>query len=210
MSEQELFWSKVDKSGDCWIWNGTRRLGYGMINFKRDGVWKSYSAHRLSYEWAYEHPGKNFVCHTCDNPPCVNPEHLFLGSHTDNMHDMFSKDRGHSKITKQEVIEARTMYSQGMTMHEISEAIDVELQCTARAVRGITWSHLTEPPPIPDAEVEFIRVSRPTLSLEDIADIRKALETPYWGINRDLCAKYGCHPSAISHIKKGSYGKLSF
>lgn len=87
----ERFWSKVDKTGDCWNWTaGTFHFGHGK--FRLNG--KMVKAHRLAYELLVGDFDKSLcVLHKCDNPRCVNPEHLFLGTKGDNNSDMTAKGR---------------------------------------------------------------------------------------------------------------------
>jgi hypothetical protein len=88
------FWSKVLKGDNCWEWQSLKNeLGYGEI---RQGSSKEpkVKAHRVSWEIHFGPiPERMIICHKCDNPSCVNPEHLFLGSFSDNMRDMDSKGR---------------------------------------------------------------------------------------------------------------------
>lgn len=90
--ESERFWTYVDKTGDCWEWTGGKaRNGYGSFNCD-DG--KSRCAHRLAWEKVFGSiPNGLHVLHRCDNPPCCNPAHLFLGTPKDNMHDCIKKGR---------------------------------------------------------------------------------------------------------------------
>jgi hypothetical protein len=82
------------KSGECRIWLKNRdRDGYGLVNISKTTVY----AHRLSYALHIGEVGYNHVLHKCDNPQCVNPEHLFLGTHTDNMRDASAKGRLQSR-----------------------------------------------------------------------------------------------------------------
>ncbi len=110
-TEEQRFWSKVDKSGGdraCWLWTAARtRRGYGVFHFnkKSDGseVATRYAWHSVTGETL---PTEIFLCHHCDNPPCVNPSHLFKGSAKDNNDDMWRKGRGscgpkHAEIMRQ-------------------------------------------------------------------------------------------------------------
>ena len=88
------FWSHVNQGAesDCWLWTGrTDEKGYGRISV---GKRKNVGAHRIAWELAVGAiPDRFCVLHRCDNPPCVNPRHLFLGTNTDNVHDRHAKGR---------------------------------------------------------------------------------------------------------------------
>ena len=87
----ERFWEKVNRDGDCWIWEASYRPnGYGQ--FRIDG--KNCASHRVSWELSYGPIPQNMkVLHTCDTPLCVRPYHLFLGNIKDNVRDMREKGR---------------------------------------------------------------------------------------------------------------------
>lgn len=119
-SEKEItrFWAKVIKGSqnECWGWIGATSKGYGAMasDYKTRKVLR---AHRMSFELARGKITNGLhVLHKCDNPTCSNPEHLFLGTHADNMRDMFAKKRrvsatgervGSSKLTRNQVGEIR-------------------------------------------------------------------------------------------------------
>lgn len=122
----ERFWNKVEKSDGCWNWIGSKRVGYGA--FKING--KVTGAHRYSFELKNgKIPDGMIICHSCDNPSCVNPDHLFLGSHRDNTIDAFNKGRrvgsGRS-ITMEKAIELKNILkSRSCTIKSISEQYGV-------------------------------------------------------------------------------------
>lgn len=137
----ERFWSKVDKSVDCWLWTCHRTLdGYGTINI--DG--KMILAHRYSYELHNGPiPEDMCVCHKCDNPACVNPAHLFLGTHADNMQDKTAKGRNDSKLTEAQVREIRRRYAQeGTTQEELAAEYGIDRANVGYIVRRDTWRHI--------------------------------------------------------------------
>ena len=88
------FWSKVQKGATCWGWTGAVANGYGQFNQYGPNS-SPVRAHRFSWEFHYgKIPDGLWVLHHCDNPPCVRPEHLFLGTAADNSQDMVTKGRG--------------------------------------------------------------------------------------------------------------------
>jgi hypothetical protein len=114
--ERELmevrFWRLVNRRGenDCWPWLGFVEVhGYGQFM-------RNIKAHRFAWSYAYGQPvpeGKA-ICHTCDNPPCVNPAHLYSGSMKENSEDMVSRDRSaRAKLTQAEVKTIRAEVASG-------------------------------------------------------------------------------------------------
>ena len=90
-SLEKRLYSNIKKVGECWEWQGSTNQGYGRIGY--EGKW--HLTHRLSWKVAKgDIPEGKFVCHHCDNPKCIRPAHLFLGTHDDNMRDMAEKGRG--------------------------------------------------------------------------------------------------------------------
>lgn len=144
------FWSKVAKRGldECWEWQGFRNNGYGRFKLGDRVV----QAHRYSYELAFGIPPKGlFVCHHCDNPCCVNPRHLWLGTNADNLKDMAEKGRGrnrpfwgetnyNAKLTQYNVKVIRKLASQGVYQYQIAEQFKASLITINRIMNRRTWS----------------------------------------------------------------------
>lgn len=111
----QRFWSKVQRSEGCWTWLASKsRRGYGQFNYQG----RSVQAHRLAYQFAVGPiPEGMQVCHHCDNPPCVNPTHLFLGTNGDNVRDCVQKGRHgfdpQAKITRADAETIRRRYAAG-------------------------------------------------------------------------------------------------
>lgn len=114
----ERFWRKVDKSGECWVWTGCRHVaGYGRFN-TQDAQWSGVVyAHRMAWELTHGPipPGLH-VLHRCDNPPCCNPEHLWLGTNADNHADKVQKGRLVNPLT--DALKLKTHCPRG---HEFDE-----------------------------------------------------------------------------------------
>ena len=142
----ERFWSEVDRRspGECWPWVGYRdSFGYGV--FKHRGV--KLRANRVALELSgTDIPDGFMACHHCDQPECVNPDHLFVGSHRDNMDDMAGKGRaprgersGNAKLTAGQVAEIR---ESDLTAPPLARRFGVS-ETTIRAIRSKKlWGHL--------------------------------------------------------------------
>jgi hypothetical protein len=158
------FWAKVDKQGpipphasdlgNCWVWTGAKGYwGYGRLSL--DGRWTT--AHRLSFEVANGPiPEGKFVLHRCDNPPCVRPEHLRLGTPQENTRDMLAKGRAalmgakgesnsHAKLTEEQVIAVRQRFQHGEMIRRLALEYGVGVSSISNVVNGRTWKHVDGP-----------------------------------------------------------------
>lgn len=150
----ERFWSKVaivDDPVSCWPWTGMRYAnGYGRFSEGRAPVY----AHR--FIWRVKNgpiPKGKYVCHRCDNPPCVRPDHLFLGSPSDNVRDMLTKGRSRpggargerhaqSKLTAPKVLELRQRVADGETLFSFFTEYGVTYSTAWSAVTRKYWKHV--------------------------------------------------------------------
>lgn len=146
---EQRFWSKVRKSDDgCWEWTGSLdKNGYGQ-------VWiggKYRKPHRVTYELTFGNICDGFfVCHKCDNPACVRPDHLFLGTIRDNNNDRTRKGRSARGekvwtcvLTAEKVSEIRRRYEAGnVTQRELASEYGVRQTTIGRIVLRQTWTHV--------------------------------------------------------------------
>ena len=155
LSLAERFWAKVDKGAGCWTWKGYQtKDGYGQL-----GVGDNIAyAHRVAWELTHGPiPVGLVICHHCDNPSCVNPAHLFLGTYTDNLRDCMAKGRfrnagtmrlqlgernGNRKLTTQAVLEIRARCVDRASIAALARQYGVA-ECTIRRVASReAWAHV--------------------------------------------------------------------
>lgn len=137
---------------DCWIWQRGifSKDGYGQTQINK----KKYRTHRLSYMvFKGIDPGKMYVCHTCDNRKCVNPEHLWLGTARQNTKDSLDKGRSvllkgedsySSFLTENEVKEIKILLKKGIFQREIAILYGVSQSNISCISKGETWTHIPD------------------------------------------------------------------
>lgn len=160
---ESRFQAKVERTSDCWLWHGTRDPhGYGILWVRGRNV----RAHRLSWELHYGPvPAGMNVLHHCDNPTCVRPDHLFLGTHADNVADKVAKGRqasgerhgarrhrermprgernGNARLAADDVREIRRLYAVGTaTQTALAARFGVTQRVIWQIVHRLTWRHV--------------------------------------------------------------------
>lgn len=147
---ERKFWAKVVKGPSCWIWTGSRSdFGHGTVRINN----RLLRAHRVVWEWTNGPlPPETCVLHTCDNPPCVRPDHLFTGSKQSNTDDMMKKgrlvvgrrlkgeDHPASKLSQETVADIRQRYAGGgVTQKQLGTEFCVSQVLIGKIVRGEIW-----------------------------------------------------------------------
>ena len=139
---------QLDSKG-CWIFGGNHdKNGYGIFMHGRG---KQLRAHRVSFE--FHHGGLNaemLVCHSCDNPSCINPNHLFMGTPKDNTQDMIKKGRRanqkgskhpSAKLNEDQICLIKNQRSSGKTLKDIASQFNVSFQAISSICKGKSWTH---------------------------------------------------------------------
>lgn len=152
---KDRFWGKVRKSDGCWEWTGATTTGYGSMG---NGQGRTELAHRISWRLHFGPiPAGICVCHHCDNPPCVRPDHLFLGTHSDNQRDAGRKGRTtlqrypeltrgeahpRAKLTEAMVREIRRAVSGGESGNALARKLGFDPSTIHHVVRRRRWKHV--------------------------------------------------------------------
>ena len=140
-----------EPNSGCWLWLGMQQVGkeYGLFCFKQ----RTVKAHRASWEiYCGEIPVGMSVLHKCDNPPCVNPDHLFLGSQSDNIKDRVKKGRSRgptgesaplAKLTATKVIELRRLHERnGVSVQDLADRFGIHKATVHKILKGNIWRHV--------------------------------------------------------------------
>jgi len=141
------FFSKIKKTNNCWLWIASKRQGKRAMGY---GQFETGYAHRASWEI---HNGKipsgMLILHKCDNPPCVNPDHLFLGTYQDNENDKKIKSRqargcaiGSSKYNEIDILGVKLLLALKHNQSKLSRLLGISQSHISRISKNETWSHL--------------------------------------------------------------------
>lgn len=201
------FWAAVDRSGDCWVWTRSRKkFGYGR--FMLNG--KQWIATRVSWVIAFGPipPGKH-VLHACDNPPCVRPSHLFIGTNSDNVADRAAKGRsfhpfgslsGKSKLDEAAVIAIRSSYDSGAASStQLAAQYGVTPGLIGQIITGRIWKHVGGSVRKGPAAGE--RTNKNTITEAQVREIR--MRRAAGEKLRAIAADYGCSEATISLAARG-------
>jgi hypothetical protein len=136
-------------SDECLIWPFNKVFGYGVVFIPGEGH-VAKRVHRVAYRLAHGHYPEHDGCHTCDNPSCYNPRHIFDGTDKDNFRDMIAKGRSlrgernrAAILTEANVRSARMEFAAGASRSELAKKYGVSTHTIKKAVYGYTWKHLT-------------------------------------------------------------------
>ncbi|WP_084542836.1 HNH endonuclease [Deinococcus murrayi] len=150
LQEKLLKHRQIDSTTGCWEWTaGLGRKSYGVVTV----AYKQYRVPRLSAHvyLGFDLTSQQIVCHRCDNPRCFNPDHLFMGTLSDNMQDMLAKGRqnppkgsrnGQARLTEDDVREIRRLGKSGVHQREVAERFGISYSYANNVINGERWKHV--------------------------------------------------------------------
>ena len=149
LDDRNRFWSFVSFKGpdDCWEYKGCRNSkGYGNFSLKDEG----YKSNRIAWFLTYGEPGKLFVLHECNNPPCCNPKHLYLGTNADNVKHAILDGRmnysgelsNRAKFDNKQVIKIRQRFEKGESITLIARSLDVHPTTVHKIVNFVSYERV--------------------------------------------------------------------
>lgn len=153
MSSSDRFWAQITKTDTCWLWVGAKAQdGYGKFTCMVNGKPKTWRSHRFAWTSVFGEIAPGLcVCHGCDVPLCVNPNHLFLGTNRENDADRVAKGRqargdshGMSKLGADDVLAIRAAYKPKIKglRQELAERFGVSVACIKDIVARRSWAHI--------------------------------------------------------------------
>lgn len=202
----ERFWSKVNKDapGGCWVWTANRNnAGYGMFSCRGLGFFHKKLAHRLSYEFSSGPiPQGKHVMHSCDNPACVNPDHLSVGTRSDNMRDCANKFRSGNQIVTSEMRNAIISdYISGTPRREIAKKHGISPATVSDYISGkaMGWMFTRET----REEIAHSKQTKPSAKLNksQVSEIKSLIRSGVSGV--EIASRFNIHRATVSDIKTG-------
>lgn len=201
---EQAFWAKVQKAGadECWPWTGAAGpSGHGQLRFRKKHTRATAVAWKFAHgDWP---PTGKHLCHKCDNPPCCNPAHLFLGTPKDNMQDCIDKGRfrflaprrgvlnNKARLTWELVAEVRRRYSASETISELARLLGFARSTLREVVNGRNWQSADVPR----------NPRRPPSHLTAKIDRQELVRLYKAGVSRkELAAHFGASASQVSIV----------
>lgn len=210
------FWRRVHKTDSCWLWTGSKdRHGYGTVRLRTEEGRSRTGAHRLAWFYTHGEWPDGHLCHHCDNPQCVNPGHLFVGSQADNIADAVSKGRvakgdrlPQTRLTEEQVREAIDLIVAGKaTLMSLAERYGVSMATLSSAVRGTkSWQHIERDH---EAIAAALKRNRPkrgeahgrsVFTEDQVREIRARYIGRGGPTQQELADEYGVSLTAISFV----------